>query len=194
MERVYVHESIYEKFVKAVKKVLAEYKLGDPFDPTTQIGPVISKASKKNIEAQIEEAIRAGAVDATPENKTFKNPPPDGNFVKPTLLLNVNHSMKIMTEETFGPVIPIMAVMNDEEAMKLINDSEYGLTGSIWTNDLERGEELALAIDAGTGFVNRAEFPSRDLAWTGWKNSGKGVTLGRFGFDQLKRPEKLSPG
>ncbi|CAH7673085.1 retinal dehydrogenase 2 [Phakopsora pachyrhizi] len=185
VERVYVHESIYEKFVEAVKKVLAGYKLGDPFDPTTQIGPVISKASKKNIEAHIEEAIRAGAVDATPENETFKNPPPDGNFVKPTLLLNVNHSMKIMTEETFGPVIPIMAVKNDEEAMKLINDSEYGLTGSIWTNDLERGEELALAIDAGTGFVNRAEFPSRDLAWTGWKNSGKGVTLGRFGFDQF---------
>ncbi|KAL2070612.1 hypothetical protein VTL71DRAFT_13638 [Oculimacula yallundae] len=185
LERIYVDEKIHDEFVEAVQKVLSGYKLGDPFDKGTNIGPVISKRSKEAIEAHIKDALSKGAKDATPDNESFKSPPPDGNFVKPTLLTNVTHEMAVMTEETFGPVIPVMKVKNDSEAIKLMNDSEFGLTASIWTKDTAKGAELAEDVDAGTVFVNRCDFPSPDLAWTGWKNSGKGQTLSKFGFDQF---------
>jgi acyl-CoA reductase-like NAD-dependent aldehyde dehydrogenase len=185
LERIYVDEKIYDQFVEEVQKVLKSYKLGDPFDKETHLGPVVSKRSKETIEAHIKDALDKGAVDATPENESFSSPPPDGNFIKPTVLTNVNHSMTVMTEETFGPVIPIMKVKNDAEAIKWMNDSEFGLTASIWTRDTDKGQALAEDVDAGTVFVNRCDFPSPDLAWTGWKNSGKGVTLSKFGFDQF---------
>ncbi|CRK34297.1 hypothetical protein BN1708_006318 [Verticillium longisporum] len=183
LERVYVHESVHDVFVEAAQKVLAGYKLGEPFDKATQIGPVISKRSKETVEAHIKDALDKGARDATPENESFANLPPKGNFVKPTLLTGVDHSMTVMTEETFGPVLPVQKVSSDEEAVKLMNDSEFGLTASIWTKNTDKGYELAEHVEAGTVFVNRADYPSPDLAWTGWKNSGKGVTLSRFGFE-----------
>ncbi|OTA63218.1 aldehyde dehydrogenase [Hypoxylon sp. EC38] len=185
IERVYVDEKIYDPFIEAVQKVLKDYKVGDPLVKETQIGPVISKKSKETIESHIKDALSKGAKDLTPENPTFSSLPIKGNFVKPTLLVDVNHSMTIMTEETFGPVIPVMKVKSDEEAVKLMNDSEFGLTASIWTKDTDKGYELAEQVEAGTIFVNRADYPSPDLAWTGWKNSGKGVTLSKFGFDQF---------
>ncbi|KAE8448632.1 hypothetical protein EG329_009057 [Mollisiaceae sp. DMI_Dod_QoI] len=186
LERVYVDESIHDKFVEEVQNVLKNYKLGDPFDESTHIGPVISKRSKETIEAHIKDALDKGAKDATPDNDSFKSPPSEGNFVKPTLLTNVDHGMTVMTEETFGPVIPVMKVKGDTDAIKLMNDSEFGLTASIWTKDTSKGAELAEEVDAGTVFVNRCDFPSpQDLAWTGWKNSGKGQTLSKFGFDQF---------
>ncbi|CAJ2512229.1 Uu.00g052440.m01.CDS01 [Anthostomella pinea] len=187
LERIYVDEKIYDSFIEAVQKVLKGYKVGDPLDKETQIGPVVSKRSKETIEAHIKDALEKGAKDKTPENSTFDNLPTKGNFVKPTLLVDVNHSMTVMTEETFGPVISVMKVANDEEAIKLMNDSEFGLTASIWTKDTDKGYELAEQVEAGTIFVNRADFPSPDLAWTGWKNSGKGVTLSKFGFDQFSK-------
>ncbi|KAK8009977.1 hypothetical protein PG990_008942 [Apiospora arundinis] len=185
IERVYVDEKIYDDFIKAAQKVLEGYKVGDPLDSETQIGPVVSKQSKEAIAAHIKDALDKGAKDETPDNATFKELPPKGNFVKPTLLTGVDHSMRVMTEETFGPVISVMKVKSDEEAVKLMNDSEFGLTASIWTKDTEKGYELADQVEAGTVFVNRADFPSPDLAWTGLKNSGKGCTLSRFGFDQF---------
>ncbi|KAK9783738.1 putative Aldehyde/histidinol dehydrogenase [Seiridium cardinale] len=185
IERVYVDEKIHDDFVKAVQKVLEGYKVGDPLDKETQIGPVVSKRSKEAIEAHIKDAVSKGAKDDTPENATFKNLPSKGNFVKPTLLTGVNHTMDVMTEETFGPVISVMKVKTDSEAVTLMNSSEFGLTASIWTKDTDKGYELAQEVEAGTVFVNRADFPSPDLAWTGWKNSGKGVTLSKFGFDQF---------
>ncbi|KAI1099354.1 aldehyde dehydrogenase [Jackrogersella minutella] len=185
IERVYVDEKIYDSFIEAAQKVLKDYKVGDPLDKETQIGPVISTRSKENIEAHIKDALSKGAKDLTPENPTFSSLPLKGNFVKPTLLGEVNHSMTVMTEETFGPVISVMKVKSDEEAVNLMNDSEFGLTASIWTKDTDKGYELAEQVEAGTVFVNRADYPSPDLAWTGWKNSGKGVTLSRYGFDQF---------
>ncbi|KAI1360415.1 aldehyde dehydrogenase [Xylaria arbuscula] len=185
LERIYVDEKIYEPFIEAAQKVLKGYKVGDPLEKETQIGPVISKRSKETIEAHVKDALEKGAKDATPENPTFTNLPPKGNFVKPTLLVDANHSMTVMTEETFGPVISVMKVKNDDEAIHLMNDSEFGLTASIWTKDTDKGYELAQRVEAGTVFVNRADFPSPDLAWTGWKNSGKGVTLSKYGFDQF---------
>ncbi|TVY34426.1 Succinate-semialdehyde dehydrogenase [NADP(+)] [Lachnellula subtilissima] len=185
LERIYVDETIHDKFVEAVQGVLKGYKLGDPFDKETHVGPVVSKRSKEMIEVHIKDALEKGAKDATPDNASFNSPPSDGNFVKPTLLTNVDHHMTVMTEETFGPVIPVMKVKSDKEAIKLMNDSEFGLTASIWTKDTAKGAELAESVEAGTVFVNRCDYPSPDLAWTGWKNSGKGVTLSKFGFDQF---------
>ena len=160
LERVYVDAAIYGDFVKAVQSVLKGYILGDPFDKATNIGPVISKKAAETISSHIQDALSKGAKDMTPENKTFDKPPAIGNFVKPTLLAHVDHSMTVMKEETFGPVIPLMKVTGDEEAIQLMNDSDFGLTASIWTKDTAKGFELADSVEAGTVFVNRADYPS----------------------------------
>lgn len=189
IERVYVDAAIHDAFVEEVRKVLAGYTLGDPFDPATHLGPVVSARSKAAIAAHVADALAKGARDATPTNASFASAAADqhANFVAPTLLTHVDHSMDVMTEETFGPVIPVQRVSSDAEALALMNDSEFGLTASIWTADAARAEELAADVEAGTVFVNRCDFPSADLAWTGWKNSGKGVTLSRFGFEAFVR-------
>jgi acyl-CoA reductase-like NAD-dependent aldehyde dehydrogenase len=160
VERVYVDEKIHDEFVAAIQDVLKGYKLGDPFDIKTNIGPVVSKQSAKSIQAHIKDALEKGATDATPENESFKSPPADGNYVAPTLLTGVNHGMAVMTEETFGPVIPVMKVKNDAEAIKLMNDSQFGLTASIWTKDVVKGHELLNDVEAGTVFVNRCDYPA----------------------------------
>ncbi len=160
LERIYVDEKIHDQFVAAAQNVLKGYKLGDPFDRSTNLGPVISKRAAQTIKSHIQDAIDKGAKNMTPPNETFQSPPADGNFVAPALLTEVNHEMVVMTEETFGPVIPIMKVKDDAEAIRLMNDSEYGLTASIWTKDTTKGEELAQSVEAGTVFVNRADFPS----------------------------------
>jgi acyl-CoA reductase-like NAD-dependent aldehyde dehydrogenase len=185
IERVYVATPIYDAFISAAKDILCGYKVGDPMDKSTNIGPVISRRAQQTIAAQIGDALNMGAKDDTPVNASFENMPSGGNYVRPTLLTNVTHEMAIMRDETFGPVIPVMKVSGDEEAINLMNDSEFGLTASIWTKDMAKGEAIAEKVQAGTVFVNRADFPSPDLAWTGWKNSGKGVTLSRFGFEQF---------
>lgn len=186
VERVYVHASIHDAFVAAVQSVLRGYKLGDPLDKATNVGPVVSKRSKLAIEEQVRDAVGKGAKDATPtDNATFNKTPPAGNFVVPTLLTGVTHAMTVMKEETFGPLIPVMAVKDDAEAVQLMNDSEFGLTASVWTKDRAAAATLVDEIEAGTVFVNRCDYPSPDLAWTGWKNSGRGYTLSRFGYDQF---------
>lgn len=187
LERIYVHSSIHDDFIKAAQKILTNYKLGDPSDKATNVGPVISKAAAERIQHHISDALSKGAKDATPENSTFASPPKEGNYIKPTLLTNCTHDMLIMQDETFGPVIPVQAVSSDAEAVKLMNDSQFGLTASIWTKGVAKGHELAEEVEAGTVFVNRADFPSPDLAWTGWKDSGKGQTLSVFGFEQFVR-------
>jgi acyl-CoA reductase-like NAD-dependent aldehyde dehydrogenase len=123
------------------------------------VGPVISQAAVNSINEQIEDALGKGAIDATPANLTFQNPPESGNYIAPRLLTNVNHSMQVMQQETFGPVIPVMKVASDEEAIALMNDSDYGLTASVWTNDMEKGEELLPHLEAGTVFINRCDYP-----------------------------------
>jgi acyl-CoA reductase-like NAD-dependent aldehyde dehydrogenase len=160
VERVYVDEKIHDEFVSAVQDVLKGYKLGDPFDKSTHVGPVVSKRSAEAIQAHIKDALAKGATDATPDNDTFKNPPAGGNYVAPTLLTGVTHDMAVMTEETFGPVIPVMKVKDDAEAIKLMNDSQFGLTASIWTKDVSKGHELIDDVEAGTVFVNRCDYPA----------------------------------
>jgi len=160
VERVYVDEKIHDDFVTALQDVLKGYKLGDPFDEATHVGPVVSKRSAETIQSHIKDALSKGAKDATPDNATFKNPPADGNYVAPTLLTGVTHDMIVMTEETFGPVIPVMKVKDDAEAIKWMNDSQFGLTASIWTKDVGKGHELIEDLEAGTVFVNRCDYPA----------------------------------
>lgn len=163
IERVYVHEDIYDGFIQAVQHVLSKYRVGEPSDLQTQIGPVISQAAKARIEAQIDNAIKAGAEDITTSNPSFQNLQerfPGGSFVRPTLLVKVNHDMVVMKEETFGPVIPVMKVSGDDEAVRLMNDSDLGLTASIWSKDEEGAYALSRRVEAGTVFVNRADYPS----------------------------------
>ena len=160
IERVYVHEKVYDGFIEEVKKVLSKYRVGDPSDPKTQIGPVISKRARETILAHISDALKKGARDETPANETFENFPTNGNYVKPTLLTGATHEMAVMTQETFGPVIPVMKVSGDEEAVRLMNDSEFGLTASVWTKDVSTAERLVERVEAGTVFVNRSDFPS----------------------------------
>lgn len=160
VERIYVDASIHDAFVEATQKVLCSYRLGDPLDKTTQIGPVISERAKKTIEEQVSDALDKGARDLTPKNGSFDKPPAKGNYVKPRLLTEVDHTMAVMREETFGPLIPVMKVSGDDEAVRLMNDSEFGLTASIWTKDMERGYQIAEKVEAGTVFVNRCDYPS----------------------------------
>lgn len=160
IERVYVDGAIHDRFIEEIQKVLKGYKVGDPFDPATHIGPVISKRSKETIEEHIKDALDKGATDSTPQNDSFENPPAGGNYVRPTLLTGVTHEMKVMKDESFGPIIPVMKVAGDQEAIERMNDSEFGLTASIWTKDTETGYQIADEIEAGTVFVNRCDYPS----------------------------------
>ena len=123
------------------------------------VGPVISRAAQQAIHAQLYDALAKGAIDMTPENDSFRSAPHSGNYVAPFLLTNVNHDMLIMREETFGPAIPVAKVSGDDEAIQLMNDTDYGLTASIWTKDISRGEELIERLNAGTVFVNRCDYP-----------------------------------
>lgn len=138
----------------------ARYVLGDPFDQFTNIGPVISHAAVKNVSEQITDALSKGATNRTPYNTSFLSTPKKGSYVAPCLLTNVNHSMRVMTSETFGPVIAVAAVDSDEEAIQLMNDSEYGLTASLWTKDIRAARKIIPRLDSGTVFVNRADYPS----------------------------------
>lgn len=164
IERVYVHEKVYDSFIEEVKKVLGNYRVGEPSDPKTQIGPIVSKQAKQAILAQIEAAVKGGAKDETPANETFENFPANGNYVRPTLLTGVNHDMTVMKDETFGPVIPVMKVSGDDEAIRLMNDSEFGLTASVWSKDVAAAEKLVDRVEAGTVFVNRSDYPS-PVSW-----------------------------
>jgi acyl-CoA reductase-like NAD-dependent aldehyde dehydrogenase len=160
IERVYVSEDIHDQFVAAIQDVLKGYILGDPFDSKTNLGPVVSKRSADTIKSHIKDAIDKGARNVTLDNESFESPSTDGNYVAPAVLTNVTHGMTVMTEETFGPVIPIMKVKSDKEAIKLMNDSQFGLTASIWTKDVEKGHALADDVEAGTVFINRCDYPS----------------------------------
>ncbi|KAI5806798.1 Aldehyde/histidinol dehydrogenase [Peziza echinospora] len=185
IERVYVHESIYEEFCEKVVGVVKGYVLGDPRKPETTIGPVVSVASANRIRAEVAQAVGKGAKNITPVG-VFEEAEKLGEaFVKIEVLKDCTHEMDIMKNETFGPTIPIVRVSSDDEAIRLMNDSDLGLTASIWTKDVAKGAELVERVEAGTIFVNRCDYPSPDLAWTGWKESGRGVTLGRGGFDSF---------
>ncbi|EKM51267.1 uncharacterized protein PHACADRAFT_129130 [Phanerochaete carnosa HHB-10118-sp] len=196
IERIYVHEDVYEPFIAKFAELTKKYKLGDPTQQDTNLGPVVSLASAARIRKQVEDAVKAGAQALIPE-ELFPTAETGTTYVAPQILIDVDHSMEVMTEETFGPIVGIQKVSSDAAALKLMNDSPYGLTASVWT-DASRSESLqvfeevfAEGIEAGTVFLNRCDYLDPALAWTGVKNSGRGISLSKFGYDQLTRAKSV---
>ncbi|KAI8899333.1 aldehyde dehydrogenase domain-containing protein [Globomyces pollinis-pini] len=188
IERIYVHEKVYDDFIKYAAETVSLYNLGLPFDEATNLGPVVTIHSANLIREQIADAVSKGATLLV-DQKQFPMAKEGTPFVAPQVLVNVNHSMKVMKEETFGPIVGVMKVKSDEEAIQLMNDSDFGLTACVWTKDITKGHEIGKQLETGTFFVNRCDYLDPSLAWIGVKDSGRGCTLGKYGFDQLTRPK-----
>ena len=184
VERVYVHRDRYEEFLERALPLIKEIRLGDPQDESTTMGPLASGAAPGYLQSQVEQAVERGA-----RLLAGGSCPPDlgGNFFAPTLLVDVPQDAEVMQEESFGPLLPVASVADDEDAIAKMNDSRYGLTASIWTTDADRTDSMARLVEAGTVFQNRADYIDPALPWTGWKESGFGSTLSRHGFYQMTR-------
>jgi acyl-CoA reductase-like NAD-dependent aldehyde dehydrogenase len=187
-ERLYVHADVYDDFVEGFVDLAKKYKLGSPLDPGTTIGPMVRTSAATFVRGQIEQAKRAGARALIGEAH-FPASKPGTPYLGPEVLVDVNHQMDVMREETFGPVIGIMKVSSDEEAIGLMNDSTLGLTASVWTEDVEAGEKIGERVETGTFFLNRCDYLDPALAWTGVKDTGRGATLSRVGYEHLTRPK-----
>ena len=187
VERIYVMRPIFQRFVDAYVAEVEKYKVGDPEDESTGIGPLAQAKALDHIESQIAQAVDMGARVLT-GGRRLAGP---GFYFQPAVLSNVDHRMSVMMEESFGPVIGIMPVNSEDEAVRLMNDSPYGLTASIWTEDAARGEALAERTDAGTVYLNRCDYLDPELAWVGIKDSGHGCTLSHLGYRYLTRPKSF---
>jgi acyl-CoA reductase-like NAD-dependent aldehyde dehydrogenase len=187
IERIYVMRPLFSRFVDAYVAEVEKYKVGNPLDAATDIGPLAQRKAVEFLEFQIGQAVGRGARVLTGGRRA----PGPGYFFQPTVLVDVDHGMSLMMEESFGPVIGIMPVDSEEEGVRLMNDSPYGLTASIWTEDAAHGEALAGRTAAGTVYVNRCDYLDPELAWAGIKDSGHGCTLSHLGFLHLTRPKSF---
>ncbi|WP_024303491.1 aldehyde dehydrogenase family protein [Pseudogulbenkiania sp. MAI-1] len=186
IERIYVHRRHYDAFVAGFVELTKAYRFGNPLDPNTNLGPMVRASSAEFVRGQIAEAVRQGASTLIPAGH-FAADAPGTAYLAPQVLVNVNHGMRVMSEESFGPVIGIMAVDGDEQAIALMNDSRYGLTASIWTADRDAAVRLGERLETGTVFMNRCDYLDPTLAWTGVKDTGRGVSLSVLGYGQLTR-------
>lgn len=187
IERIYVHESLYDAFVEKSVAWVSNYKLGNPLDKETTLGPMANVRFAKTVREQVADAVAKGA-KALVDPKLF--PQDDGGaYLMPQVLVDVDHSMEFMREETFGPAVGIMKVKNDAEALELMNDCKYGLTVSLWTKDEERASRLGAELETGTVFMNRCDYLDPALVWTGVKQTGRGGSLSVLGFHNLTRPK-----
>jgi len=190
VERVYVHQDVYEDFVEGAVNLTRQYILGNPLEAATTLGPLVRTRSADFVREQIQQAVQMGA-KALLSPSEFPSNAENSPYLAPQILVGVDHRMSIMIDETFGPVLSIMRVKDDEEAIRLMNDSQYGLTASIWT----RSEDDALAIgdrvNTGTWFMNRCDYLDPALAWTGIKDSGRGCTLSILGYESFTRPKSF---
>lgn len=188
IERVYVHRSLYDDFVEASAALAAQYVLGDPLDPDTTIGPMVNGRAADVVRNQIAAAGAQGGrclVDIAAFPRDIAGSP----YMAPQIVVDVDHSMSLMRDESFGPVIGVMPVDSDDEAIELMNDSDFGLTASLWTADADAVRALGPRIQTGTVFMNRADYLDPALAWTGVKDTGRGVTLSALGYETLTRPK-----
>ncbi|MGH8352855.1 MAG: aldehyde dehydrogenase family protein [Pseudomonas sp.] len=190
IERIYVDEKIYPAFVERFVALTRQYVLGNPLDPATSLGPLVNPGAAEFVRGQIAEALALGA-RALIDPKAFAADAPGSAYLAPQVLVDVSHRMSVMRDESFGPVVGIMLVAGDEEAIALMNDSPFGLSASLWTQDLAAAERLGDEIATGTVFMNRCDYLDPALAWTGVKNSGRGVTLSRLGYENLTRPKSF---
>lgn len=187
IERIYVHAAVYEEFIARYAALAGGYVLGNPLDPATTLGPMAAVRFAETVRAHVAEAVSRGA-RALVDPESFPADRPGSPYVMAQALTGVDHSMRLMREETFGPVAGIMKVGSDEEAIALMNDSDYGLTASIWTTDMEAAGALGDRIATGTVFMNRCDYVDPYLAWTGVKDTGRGASLSRLGFESVTRP------
>ena len=186
IERIYVHESLFNAFVEKAVAIVNGYKLGNPLETETTLGPMAHVRFADEVRAQTAEAIAEGA---TPHIDPSNFPQDNGAYLMPQILTNVTHDMRVMREESFGPVVGIMSVKDDAEAIRLMNDSDFGLTASLWTQDAARAEKIADQIETGTVFMNRADYLDPGLCWTGCKDTGRGGGLSVIGYHNLTRPK-----
>ena len=187
IERIYVVDSLYDAFVEKATAIVSGYTLGNPLDESVTLGPMAHKRFAGTVREQIREAVAAGA-EALIDPKQFAADD-GGAYLAPQILVNVDHSMRVMNEESFGPVVGIMKVANDSEAIALMNDSIYGLTASLWTQDIERASHIGREIDTGTVFMNRCDYLDPSLCWTGCKDTGRGAGLSVLGYHSVTRPK-----
>ena len=187
IERVYVHEKVYDEFVEGFIAETKNYVVGSPLDQATTMGPMAQARFADLIREQKAEALRKGAVAHI--NMKVENDVAGSPYIAPEVLTNVDHQMSVMREESFGPIVGIMKVRNDEEAIALMNDSPYGLTASVWTTDTEHAAAIGDRIETGTVFMNRCDYVDPGLVWTGVKDTGKGGAMGVVGYQNLTRPK-----
>ncbi len=189
VKRIYVQAGLYERFVDGFAAFGRSYALGDPFDQTTMVGPMAKAGLADVVRGQMAEARRAGAkvLIGTPDARDREGSP----WLAPEAFIAVHHQMALMREESFGPVVGIMKVGDDEEAVALMNDSRFGLTASIWTADLERAAALGARLECGTIFMNRCDYLDPGLVWTGVKETGKGGSLSEIGYHNLTQPKSF---
>lgn len=185
IERIYVDASQYEQFVDKAITIVNELELGNPLDAETTLGPMAHVRFADEVRAQTQEAVAAGA-DACIQKFSQDD---GGAYLSPQILTNVTHDMRVMRDESFGPVVGIMKVKNDADAVRLMNDSNLGLTASLWTNDIERAESIGEQIETGTVFMNRCDYLDPALCWTGCKDTGRGGGLSEIGYHNLTRPK-----
>ena len=190
VERVYVHRDVFDDFVHGFVALTRQYRLGNPLSPETTLGPMVRTDAADFVRSQIEQAVRQGA-RALIDRRDFPADEKGTPYVAPQVLVDVTHQMRVMTEETFGPVAGIMRVGSDEEAIALMNDSRYGLTASIWTSDADAAIRIGDRVETGTWFQNRCDYLDPELAWTGVRDSGRGCSLSRLGYDALTRPKSF---
>jgi acyl-CoA reductase-like NAD-dependent aldehyde dehydrogenase len=190
IERIYVDAKVYDRFVEGAVALTRRYVLGDPTQSGTTLGPLVRPWAADFVRLQTAEAIGRGARPLI-EEREFEASRPGTPYLAPQILVDVDHGMRVMTEETFGPVVGIMKVTSDEEAIGLMNDSVYGLTAAVFTSDAEAATAIGDRLETGTVFMNRCDYLDPELAWTGVKQSGRGVTLSRLGYDHLTRPKSF---
>lgn len=185
IERIYVHESLFDAFVARAVDTVQGYELGNPLDEATTIGPMANARFAAEVRAQIDEAVAAGA---TAHIAPFAADD-GGTYLTPQILTGVTHDMRVMREESFGPVVGIMPVSTDAEAIALMNDSDFGLTASLWTQNTARAQAIGDQLETGTVFMNRADYLDPGLCWTGCKQTGRGGGLSVIGYHNLTRPK-----
>ncbi|MCA1562792.1 MAG: aldehyde dehydrogenase family protein [Acidobacteria bacterium] len=190
VERIYVHQDIYRDFVDRFVAVTRQYRLGNPLMPETTLGPMVRASAAAFVRDQIKEAERKGARSLI-DPRGFPADVEGTPYVAPQVLVDVDHRMRLMTDETFGPVVGLMAVKDDDEAVVLMNDSRYGLTASIWTTDVDAALRIGDRVETGTWFLNRCDYLDPALAWTGVKDSGRGCSLSDMGYEPLTRPKSF---
>ncbi|CAM0137611.1 unnamed protein product [Umbelopsis sp. WA50703] len=191
IERCYVQDTIYDEFVAKAVALTEKYVLGNPSDPDVSLGPMANVRFADKVREQIHDAVSKGAKTLIDTGKLFAADKAGTAYVGPQILVDVDHSMKVMQDETFGPVLAIMKVHADEDAVQLMNDSQYGLTASIWTKDVERALRIGDQIETGTWFMNRCDYIDPGLCWVGAKDSGLGFSMSHHGFDQFVRPKSF---